>query len=259
MLASDATPCVETPTLRRIAVLNSKGGSGKTTLATNLAAMLSSMGQSTAILDYDKQASSMFWLKKRQMNNLDIAGVEAFRPTPVNTTRSWFLRVPEGTQWVILDTPAAIDDHQLRQFITQAHLVLIPVMPSPSDIHAVTRFIERLFVAGRVKTIPTRVGIIANRVKLNIDVYRNLRRFLDTMKLPVVAQLRDSHHYVQAAMDGLSVGELAHGRDACDASEWAKLYAWISATPNATEDPSALPLRRPEKKDSETSDTIVAA
>lgn len=215
------------PAPRRIVVLNSKGGSGKTTLATNLAALLSSRDESAVILDYDKQGSSYHWLQKRQPTNAAIPGVEAFRPTPPNMTRSWFLRVPQATRWVILDTPAAIDDQQLRQFVLQADVILIPVMPSPSDIHAVTRFIERLFIAGRVKTTNTRIGIVANRVKLNIDIYRNLRRFLDTLKLPVVAQLHDSHHYVQAAADGLGVTELPNGHDKCDADEWARLCTWL--------------------------------
>lgn len=227
----DNTPTTPGAMPRRIVVLNSKGGSGKTTLATNLAAMLSMCGQSTVIFDYDKQASSTYWLKKRQAGTSQIAGVEAFLPTPPNMTRSWFLRVPPETDWVVLDTPAAIDDQQLRQFVAQANIILIPVMPSPSDIHAVTRFIERLFIAGRVKATPTRIGVVANRVKLNRDVYRNLRRFLDTLKLPVVAELRDSHNYVQAAMDGVGVAELPRGHAECDAEEWQKLYAWITGAP----------------------------
>jgi len=230
MEASETKPPKTHPTPRRIVVLNSKGGSGKTTLSTNLAALLSGNHEPTVILDYDKQGSSSYWLKKREPTRAAIPGVEAFRPTPTNMTRSWFLRVPQATRWVILDTPAGLDDQQLRQFVLQADVILIPVMPSPSDIHAVTRFIERLFVAGRVKTTKTRIGIVANRVKLNLDIYRNLRRFLDTLKLPVVAQLHDSHHYVQAAADGMGVTELPSGHNKCDEDEWTRLYAWINDT-----------------------------
>lgn len=230
MEASETKSPIIHPAPRRIVVLNSKGGSGKTTLATNLAALLSGNNEPTVILDYDKQGSSSYWLKKRESTHTAIPGVEAFRPTPTNMTRSWFLRVPQATRWVILDTPAGLDDQQLRQFVLQADVVLIPVMPSPSDIHAVTRFIERLFIAGRVKTTKTRIGIVANRVKLNLDIYRKLRRFLDTLKLPVVAQLHDSHHYVQAAADGLGIAELPNGHNKCDADEWRRLYAWINDT-----------------------------
>lgn len=252
----DNTPSTPGAMLRRVVVLNSKGGSGKTTLATNLAAMLSMCGQSTVIFDYDKQASSMVWLKKRHAGKSEIAGIEAFRPTPPNVTRSWFLRVPPETHWAVLDTPAGVDDQQLRQFVAQAHVILIPVMPSPSDIHAVTRFIERLFIAGRVKTTPTRIGIVANRVKLNRDVYRNLRRFLDTLKLPVVAELHDSHNYVQAAMEGVGVAELPRGHAECDAVEWQKLYAWITGDAvTAPVDPADVISRRSATE----SEAIVAA
>jgi chromosome partitioning protein len=216
---------------QRVVVINSKGGSGKTTLATNLAAALTAQGLPTALMDYDKQASSSQWLRKRSSQYAPVAGVEAFRPTPPNMTRSWFLRVPATTRWVVVDTPSALDDHQLRQFVTRADVVLIPVMPSPTDIHAVTRFIERLLVAGRARSTQARIGIVANRVKLNLDVYRHLRKFLDTLKLPVITQLHDSHCYLQAAMEGLGVGELNDPRGGCDTDEWGALYRWISDTP----------------------------
>lgn len=241
------------PAPGRIVVLNSKGGSGKTTLATNLAARLSGRNEPTVILDYDKQGSSSHWLKKRPPTNTAIPGIEAFRPTPPNMTRSWFLRVPQATRWVILDTPAGIDDQQLRQFVLQADFVLIPVMPSPSDIHAVTRFIERLFIAGRIKTTKTRIGIVANRVKLNVDIYRQLRRFLDTLKIPVVAELHDSHYYVQAAADGLGVTELPNGHNKCDAEEWRRLCAWINDTATET-----TTLQKTGDKATSDADTIAA-
>lgn len=214
---------------QRVVVVNSKGGSGKTTLATNLAAYLTARGIPTALMDYDKQASSTQWLTKRPAHCPRLVGVEAFRPTPPNMTRSWFLRVPADTRWVVSDTPAALDDLHLRQLIARADVVLIPVMPSPTDIHAVTRFIERVLIAGRARLHQTHIGIVANRVKLNLDLYKTLRRFLDTLGLPIVAQLRDSHHYLQAALLGTGVCELPSDHGHCDIEEWNKLAAWLTS------------------------------
>lgn len=214
---------------QRIVVVNSKGGSGKTTLATNLASTLTLKGLPAALMDYDKQGSSAEWIKKRPEHCDKLPCIEAFRATPPKMTRSWFLRVPARTRWIVTDTPSGLEDQQLRQFVCRADVVLIPVMPSPTDIHAVTRFIERLLVAGRARAGQTRIGIVANRVKLNAEIYKNLRRFLNSLGLPIVAQLRDSHHYLQAALLGMGVGELPVEHDHCDAEEWTRLCTWLTS------------------------------
>lgn len=214
---------------QRIVVVNSKGGSGKTTLATNLASALTVKGMPAALMDYDKQGSSAQWIKKRPDHCAKLPCIEAYRPTPPKMTRSWFLRVPAQTRYVVTDTPSGLEDQQLRQFVGRADVVLIPVMPSPTDIHAVTRFIERLLVAGRARHGQTRIAIVANRVKLNAEIYKSLRRFLDTLGLPIVAQLRDSHQYLQAALLGMGVSELPVDHDHCDAEEWARLCTWLTS------------------------------
>ena len=64
--------------LRKIVVLNPKGGCGKSTLATNLAGYLASSGHSVAIMDFDPQGSAMRWLKIRPGNSAPIRGIAAF-------------------------------------------------------------------------------------------------------------------------------------------------------------------------------------
>ena len=75
------------PHRQRILVLNPKGGSGKTTVSTNLAAYLANEGHYTALMDYDPQASSIRWLSKRPDDCPKIFGVEAHKRN-VNVTRS---------------------------------------------------------------------------------------------------------------------------------------------------------------------------
>ncbi|MFQ5636069.1 MAG: AAA family ATPase, partial [Gammaproteobacteria bacterium] len=65
--------------MRHIMVLNSKGGCGKSTIATNLASYYAAEGKKVALVDYDPQASSMDWLERRPDNRPPISGVAGFR------------------------------------------------------------------------------------------------------------------------------------------------------------------------------------
>ena len=87
--------------LRKIVVMNSKGGSGKTTIAINLAATLAAEGGKPALLDLDPQGSSTRWLGQRPADRPVITGIEGFRSNGA-ATRSFQLSPPHrdrGNQW----------------------------------------------------------------------------------------------------------------------------------------------------------------
>ena len=81
--------------MQRIVVLNPKGGSGKTTLAINLAAYFAGRGDSTLLIDRDPQGSSTRWLRKRKVPQPAINGIATFERDS-RTTMSWQMRVPDG-------------------------------------------------------------------------------------------------------------------------------------------------------------------
>ena len=115
--------------MQRIIVLNPKGGSGKTTIATNLAACYAANGDRPALMDLDPQASSTRWLRKRPGEAAPIHGIAAFERS-ANVTRSWQTRIPAACRVVVVDTPAAIDPLGLPDLTRGADAVLVPVMPS---------------------------------------------------------------------------------------------------------------------------------
>src|SRR5438045_7254405 len=86
-------------------VINPKGGSGKTTVATNLASYFASIKVPTTLMDYDPQGSSLNWLKQRPMDLARIHGANA-APAKPGRMRSFDMRVPDGTRQLVLD-PAA--------------------------------------------------------------------------------------------------------------------------------------------------------
>jgi chromosome partitioning protein len=94
--------------MQRIVVLNPKGGSGKTTIAINLASYLASRQLKPVLMDLDPQGSSLRWVRKRRSTQPLVQVVAAFE-NDGRTTRSFQLRVPMSATHVIVDTPAALE------------------------------------------------------------------------------------------------------------------------------------------------------
>lgn len=210
----------------KIVVMNPKGGSGKTTVAMNLAAFYASDGKYPALMDLDAQASSTRWLAKRTAEIPPIHGVSPFN-IPAKVTRSFAMRIPNDVQRVIVDTPAALNKQQFAEVTGGADRILVPVLPSDIDIQAATRCIADLLLTGKVQRSDNRLAVIANRVKRNTVIFRSLMRFLEALKIPVVAVLRDSQNYIRAAETGLGLHEMKGARFRIDQAHWVTLIEWI--------------------------------
>lgn len=207
----------------KITVMNTKGGCGKTTVATNLASYCASRGYETALFDYDKQASSMRWLRARPSHLPPIHGIAAFEPPRMGITRAWQMRVPLETRYIITDTPAGYALIDIEDRVAETDVILIPVLPSSIDIHSTADFIRDLLLIGRARTHNTRLAIVTNRTRIRTRALEKLERFLNKLDIPVIARIRDTQHYVSAFEQGLGIHEL-DARDAQkDRQTWAEL------------------------------------
>lgn len=213
--------------LQRIVVLNPKGGCGKTSIATNLASYYSLRGAMPTLLDCDPQGASMRWLEKRTRLRPPIHGIAAYRNS-LSVTRSWQQRVPQETRHIIVDTPAGLDAPQIHDLIYEASNLIIPVLPSPIDIRFAARFIAELLLVAQLDRRAVRVGIVANRTRRNTKSLRQLMRFLSSLKIPVVAVLRDSQYFVNAAGRGIGIAELPHYQGCEDLQTLLPLFAWLN-------------------------------
>jgi len=213
--------------MRRILVLNSKGGCGKTTIATTLASRYACDGFNTVLIDYDPQGSSMRWLSQRSHNRPTIKGIDAHKNLTMNVTSTWALRVPPMTERIVIDAPAGVMGHQVLDYLRQIDTIIIPVLPSHIDIHAATRFIEDLLLIGKIRQTGINVAVVANRVKKNTTVYSALQRFLASLNLPFITALRDTQHYVRAAGQGISIHEMWDHRAKVDQKHWEPLFNWL--------------------------------
>ena len=205
-------------------VINSKGGSGKTTVATTLASYFAANQVPTAILDYDPQGSSLNWLKQRPPHLMRIHGACG---APQKTgLRSLGMHIPENTHQLVIDAPAGTSGLLLQEMIFRANCILIPVAPSTIDIHATAKFIRDLLLAGRVRANNKRIGVVANRVRKSMPVYQPLERFLTSLNLPLLSRLGDSDAYVAAAETGVGIFEMDFAVSAAERQQFLPVAEW---------------------------------
>jgi chromosome partitioning protein len=225
--------------MQRIVVLNPKGGSGKTTLAINLAAYFAARGDNTLLIDRDPQGSATRWLRKRKAPQPVITGIATFEHD-ARTTRSWQMRVPDGTQKIVVDSPAAVEARLLPELTRDANKVIVPVLPSDIDIHAASRCIADLLLVAKIKRVENRIGVIANRVRKNTLMFQSLMRFLEKLEIPVIATIRDSQNYVRAAEQGVGIHEMKSHQVKEDMTQWESLLAWLEPERLLAEQPAPL-------------------
>jgi chromosome partitioning protein len=178
------------------------------------------------LIDFDPQGSATRWLAKRPAASPHIYGIAAYERDN-RTTRSFRLRVPSEATHVVVDTPAALEGHELVEYTKDAHKIIVPVTPSAIDVHACTRTISDLLLMARIRRSENRIGVVANRVRAHTNAYAALQRFLCTLNVPVVATIRDSQNYVRSGGLGIGIHEMKSYVVAQDTPAWEPLAQWL--------------------------------
>ena len=206
--------------MRHIMVLNSKGGSGKTTIATNLASYFAVQKKKVILADLDSQKSSLAWLEARSSARPPITGIAAYREA---------IRSPRNTDCVIMDAPAAVHGKQLSDLVRRAETFIIPVLPSPIDMRAATEFISEIKAVGKVARKKAKLALVGNRSRDYTKIYGELEEFLRHQRIPLLTMLRDSQNYIRAAERGLGIFELAPYATAVDREQWESIIKWLNS------------------------------
>jgi len=210
--------------LNKIVVLNPKGGCGKTTLSTNLASYYANNGPIPTVMDCDPQGSTMAWIERRAVHLPPIHGIAGYKNS-MNATRT--LQLPQETRRLIIDSPAALEGPEIHDLIYEASNILIPVMPSPIDIRAAAKFIAELLLVAQLDRGEIQVGIVANRTRKNTKSLHQLMRFLTSLKIPIIAMLRDTQNFVAAVEEGIGIYELPHYKAKRDIYQMARIVSWL--------------------------------
>jgi len=239
-------------TTKRILIANTKGGCGKTTIATNITSNYAALGNVVRLFDHDNQNSSLQWVNRRPNNISKIHGVDASRRPDNHMTRAWQLRVPAETDVVVVDTPAGIDVTELVSMFNRNDFLIIPVLPSPIDIIATAHFIKDILLITRARKKNIKISVVANRVRKNTLMFHKLERFLFTLEIPFVTTLRDTQNYAKAIGKGVGIGEMTYSGVKVDQQQWAPLMRWLD-TPVEAVEADITPIFSPEDSLSKSS------
>ena len=206
--------------MHSILVVNPKGGCGKTTVATNLASGLAADGRRVLLWDLDRQQSAMTWLSMRPAHYPRIVRLDQREQPDVRT---------EGKgAWLVVDSPAGIHGKGLSHALRVADKVLVPLQPSVFDMAATGDFLQRLGEEKAIRKGRAFVGVIGVRVDPRTRAAATLESFLRQFDLPVLAFLRDSQVYPNAAFNGLSIFDLPPSAGERDQAHWQAILAWVT-------------------------------
>lgn len=207
--------------MRTILVANAKGGCGKTTIATNIAAHYANEGAAVVLADFDPQRGSIDWLAARPAERAPIRGIDA--------VDDGLRHLPRSADVLVVDAPARLHGRELTEFLRRAETALVPVLPSPVDINAANRFLAELRASAPMQNRQTRVGLVANRVMEHTRIAGVLEHWLEHRRERLVASLRETQNYVRAAAAGLGIVELPPYLAWEDWAQWEPILDWLAS------------------------------
>ncbi|WP_159016855.1 ParA family protein [Cognatiluteimonas profundi] len=211
--------------MKTILVASSKGGVGKTTIASHLAAQSALAGHHTALVDADPQGSSTRWAQRR-------AGMaSAVLPLDGTGGKGWRRQLPTDTGMVIIDAAAGSMAAELGQFLERADAIVVPILPSTLDIEATVPFLDTLARHPRVRRGELRVGLVGNKLKPWTNSSQQALELLGQWPYPLVAQLRDSQAYAMLAGLGKSLFDYHSAQLREHQADWQPLLRWLKKAP----------------------------
>ncbi len=208
--------------MKAFLIANPKGGSGKSTLATNLAGYFANRGHAVMLGDVDRQQSAREWLSDRPFA---LPSIECWE-----TGDDKVARPPKGTTHVVLDTPAGLRGKMLERVLKLSTRIIVPVQPSRFDMRATRDFLEALLDEKQIRKGRSDLAVIGMRVDARTRAAAELERFFAEFDLPVLAYLRDTQTYVQAAAAGMSIFDLPPSRAEKDLLQWQAIIEWAERT-----------------------------
>jgi len=201
--------------MQAILIANPKGGSGKTTLSTNIAGYLAARGQRVVMLDLDRQKSATQWLTNRPF---ELPIIDLFQPAGGKAN---------AADWLVIDSPAGLHGKNLEHALKLVSKVIVPISPSLFDIQASREFLEILGKEKVIRKGKIFVGVVGMRMSPHTRAATTLEQFIAGLDLPVLAYLRETQVYVNAAFEGKTLFDLPPSLAERELEQWAYLLNWL--------------------------------
>jgi chromosome partitioning protein len=208
-----------------IAVVNRKGGSGKSTIATHVAAYCAHQGIGVMLGDVDRQQSTRSWLKLREQRHPQAKSILGWA-----VNQSSALRAPTGISHVILDTPGGLYGLDLARVVMFADAILMPICNSVFDRDSAAQCYDELKLLPRIATGRCKLAVVGMRVDNRTLDSAALTQWANERGLPYLGALRDAPTYVQCIEQGVTLFDLPKETVSQDLAQWGPILDWINPT-----------------------------
>lgn len=200
-----------------VAVINTKGGCGKSTVATTLASWYAHCHSDVMIGDLDKQKSIRIWLK--------------LRPAACATIHPWEMDLgkvfpsPPRTVHAVLDTPSGLDHYMLSKLLMFADALIVPVGPSLFDIESTKMLLATLLQHRKVRIGRCPVALVGMRWPANGSGLWRLRPLQSLV--PVLTVISEDEIYPELIEAGLGLFDAQETEQNQRCKEWMPLLQWL--------------------------------
>ena len=130
----------------------------------------------------------------------------------------------------MIDSPAGLHGKNLERALKLAHKVVVPIAPSLFDIQASREFLNTLEQEKAIRKGKIFIGLVGMRMLPNTRAANMLEQFIEGMDLPVLAYLRETQVYVNAAFEGKTLFDLPPSLAERELEQWAYLLRWLDKT-----------------------------
>jgi chromosome partitioning protein len=213
------------PFMPDVAVVNRKGGSGKSTLSTHIAAYCSTRGIPVMLGDVDRQQSTAAWLRLRRKQSLpeSHAPIVGWNVDPKNV-----MRAPAGVSHVVLDTPGGMQGFDLARVAMFADAIIMPVCNSVFDRESAAECFAELRSLPRVASGRCAVAAIGMRLDARTKAGEVLREWAAAQQLNFIGVLRETQNYVKAVENGLTLFDMPRDKVETDLAQWEPILNWLA-------------------------------
>ncbi|OGT23881.1 MAG: cobyrinic acid a,c-diamide synthase, partial [Gallionellales bacterium RIFOXYB12_FULL_54_9] len=178
-------------------------------------AYLANQGHLVAMLDLDRQKSATAWVAARPDDLPGIVTLDSKKG------EDYF------TDHLVIDSPAGLHGKNLARTLKLAHKIIVPIAPSMFDQNASRDFLKILLEEKEVRQGKCEIGIVGMRMNARTRAATILEEFLAASNLPILAYLRDTQLYVNAAFEGKSLFDLPHHLSERELEQWEFLLHWL--------------------------------
>ena len=184
-------------------------------LSVNIAGFLANQGQRVAILDLDRQKSASLWVAARPADLPEIVTLDS--------------SIGEDclNDYLIIDSPAGLRGKNLTHALKMADKIIIPISPSLFDLNASRDFLQTLAEEKQVNAGKCQIGVVGMRMNARTRAASLLEEFLVESQLPILAYLRETQVYVNAAFEGKSLFDLPSYQAFRELEQWEFLLNWL--------------------------------